>query len=83
MTEDLAGWFITKECTRGYSRMLKLLIEKEGQPLTLYSDKDSVFRRMKNGDPSQFGRVCQQQQIKQIFANSLEGDYVDEKYYVE
>lgn len=74
------GSFIPTECTRGYSRMLKLLIEKEGKPLALYSDKDAVFRSVKNGAPSQFGRMCEQLHIEQIFANSPEGKGRVERY---
>jgi len=79
-TEVLAGWFMPTECTRGYSRMLKLLIEKEGKPLALYSDKDAVFRSVKNGAQSQFGRMCGQLHIEQIFANSPEGKGRVERY---
>lgn len=60
--------------------MLKLLIEKEGKPLALYSDKDAVFRSVKNGAPSQFGRMCGQLHIEQIFANSPEGKGRVERY---
>ena len=79
-TEVLAGWFMSTECTRGYARMLKLIIEKEGKPLALYSDKDSVFRSVKNGAPSQFGRICSLLHIEQIFANSPEGKGRIERY---
>lgn len=69
-SEVLAGWFMPTECTRGYARMMRELLDHYGIPESLYSDKDSVFRSVKSGGPSQFAEMIQTLKIEMIFANS-------------
>ena len=79
-TEVLAGWFMPTECTRGYAHMTNLIFDKWGIPLAFYSDKDSVFRSVKNGAPSQFARMIMKLDIKMIFANSSQAKGRVERY---
>ena len=79
-TEVMAGWFMPTECTRGYCRMMRLLLDRQGIPEALYSDKDSVFRSVKNGNPSQFARMLGKMNIQMIFANSPEAKGRIERY---
>lgn len=79
-TEVIAGWFMPSECTRGYGHVMKLIFEKKGIPEALYSDKDSVFRSVKDGSPSQFGFMMQEMNIKMIFANSSQAKGRVERY---
>jgi hypothetical protein len=79
-TEVLAGWFMPTECTRGYARMMRLILEKYGVPMATYSDKDSVFRSVKSGKPSQFADMFARLDIKMIFANSPQAKGRVERY---
>lgn len=79
-TEVLAGWFMESECTRGYSNMTKLILEKHGLPKAFYCDKYSVFQSVKSKAPSQFGSIIQSLNIQMIFANSAEAKGRVERY---
>lgn len=69
-SEVLAGYFMADECQRGYSRMMKILVEKHGIPQALYSDRHSIFRSVKDRSITQFGRMMQDLNIQMIFANT-------------
>ena len=79
-SEVLAGWFMPTECTRGYARMMRELLDHYGIPEALYSDKDSVFRSVKSGGPSQFAEMIQSLKIDMIFANSAQAKGRIERY---
>lgn len=79
-SEVLAGWFMPTECTRGYARMMRELLERNGIPEALYSDKDSVFRSVKAGGPSQFAEMLAALNIERIFANSPQAKGRVERY---
>lgn len=79
-TEVIAGIFMPTECTRGYARMMHIILQKKGIPEAIYSDKDSVFRSVKSGTPSQLGYMMQELNIKMIFANSPEAKGRIERY---
>lgn len=79
-TRVLGGCFMPTECTRGYARMMRSVFESYGIPMALYSDKDSVFRSVKNGAPSQFGNMMMNLGIKMIYANSSQAKGRVERY---
>lgn len=79
-TEVISGWFMPTECMRGYCRMMRLMLEKRGCPQALYSDRDSVFRSVKNGAPTQFSHMMDKLGIRCIFANSPEAKGRIERY---
>ena len=79
-TTVLAGWFMPTECTRGYCRMMKGIIDNYGIPEALYSDKDSVFRSVKSGTSTQFADMMNDLHIRMIFANSPEAKGRIERY---
>lgn len=79
-TRVLAGWFMPNECTRGYARMMRLILESYGIPEALYSDRYSIFRSVKSGTQSQFGRMMNDLGIKMIFANSSQAKGRVERY---
>jgi len=79
-TEVLAGWFMPTECTRGYARMMRELLDRYGIPEALYSDKDSVFRSVKSGGKSQFAEMISSLNIEMIFANSAQAKGRIERY---
>lgn len=76
----LAGWFMPSECTRGYARMTDLILNKYGIPEAFYSDKDSVFRSVKSGTPSQYANMIHKAGIKKIFANTPQAKGRIERY---
>jgi AraC-like DNA-binding protein len=69
-TGVLAGWFMERECMRGYARMMREAVTRHGIPRSMYSDKDSVFRAVKDGSPTQFALMMRDLGIRMIFANS-------------
>lgn len=79
-SEVLAGWFMPTECTRGYARMMREVLDHYGIPEALYSDKDSVFRSVKSGGPSQFAEMIRSLNIEMIFANSPQAKGRIERY---
>lgn len=79
-TEVLAGWFMPTECTRGYCRMMRLILEKYGVPEALYSDRDSVFRSVKGGGITQYAMMMEDLHIQTIFALSAQSKGRIERY---
>ncbi len=81
-TEALAGWFCPTERQFGYCAMMRILLEKHGIPMALYSDKHSVFRN--NGVavnlPTQFAMMMEDLGIECIFASSPEAKGRVERY---
>lgn len=69
-TAVLGGWFMPKECMRGYARMMREVLVRHGIPQSTYSDKDSVFRATKDGSKTQFAYMLSDLGIRMIFANS-------------
>ena len=70
-SEVLAGWFAENECQRGYCHVMRIILQKYGIPLSLYSDKHTIFRNYKNNDsPTQFGMMMENLGIELIFANT-------------
>ncbi len=74
-TSQLVGLrFEKSETTAGYFRLTREYIEHYGQPVTVYSDRDSIFRincpGMLKGEETQFGRAMRELGIKSICANS-------------
>ncbi|MCH4012734.1 MAG: hypothetical protein LKE64_10475 [Solobacterium sp.] len=79
-TEVISGWFMPTECMRGYCRMMRIMLEKRGCPMALYSDRDSVFRSVKNGAPTQFSHMMDKLGIKCILAGSPQAKGRVERY---
>lgn len=66
----LAGWFTKEESQLGYCYMLRILLKKWGIPLAFYSDKHTILKSPKDGNLTQFGRMCNELGIELIFANT-------------
>jgi len=76
--------FQETEDTEGYFRLMMGIVQRQGIPLGLYSDRHIVFRRpsqgdkpmevlpANNGQPTQFGRAMQELGVTQVFAHSPE-----------
>ena len=76
--------FQETEDTEGYFRLMMGIIQRQGIPLGLYSDRHIVFRRpirgdktmeaipANNGQPTQFGRAMKELGVTQVFAHSPE-----------
>ena len=75
--------FREQEDTEGYFLLMKGIIERQGIPLALYSDRHFIFCHSKRGDdgeqtivdkdnPSQFGRAMRELGVTQVFARSPE-----------
>ena len=71
-TDVLGGWFMEQECMRGYARMMVQVVTRHGVPASMYSDKDAVFRAVKDGSPTQFAHMMHDLNVRMIFANSAE-----------
>lgn len=70
-SEPLAGWFTLNESQYGYVKMAKIMFEKHGIPLKLYSDKHRIFKN-KDGSFTQFAMMMNDLGIEMIFANTPE-----------
>lgn len=68
--EILSGYFMPTECLEGYCNMLKILIQKHGIPENIYSDRHTILKSRDDKNISQFGRMCNELGINQIFALS-------------
>lgn len=81
-TEALAGWFCPTERQFGYCAMMRILLEKHGIPMALYSDKHSVFRNNGAAEnlPTQFAMMMEDLGIECIFASSPEAKGRVERY---
>jgi hypothetical protein len=80
-TEVLSGWFTENECQSGYCHVMKLLLQKYGIPLAIYSDKHSIFKNHhKNENLTQFGMMMDDLGIELIFANTSQAKGRVERY---
>lgn len=75
----LAGWFTLNECMFGYCKMMELLIKKKGIPLSIYSDKHTIFKSPEN-KTTKFGMMMDTLGIEMIFANSSQAKGLIERY---
>ena len=69
--EILAGWFMPTECILGYCHIFKIIFEKYGIPISIYSDRTTILWE-KDGNLTQVGRMLEELGIELIFANSPE-----------
>lgn len=79
-SEVLAGYFMPTERQLGYCYMMKLILEKFGIPMALYSDKHIIFKSSKDGALSQFGAMMDDLWIEFIFANTPQAKGRIERY---
>ena len=70
--EILAGWFMPTECMLGYCQLFKLLFEKYGMPISVYSDRTTILWDQKDGELTEVGRMLDELGIELIYANSPE-----------
>ena len=68
--EILAGWFMPTECILGYCHMFKILFEKYGLPISIYSDRTTILWDPKDGELTQVGRMLDELGIELIYANT-------------
>jgi hypothetical protein len=64
------GYFLPTERLLGYGYLLYHIVTKHGIPISLYSDKHTIFKSPKDGNLTQFGRMCEELGINMIFANT-------------
>ena len=79
-SEPLAGVFLPTERQFGYCMLMKLIIQKHGIPMALYSDKHSIFKSSKDGNLTQFGMMMEDLGIEFIFANTPQAKGRIERY---
>ncbi len=70
--EILAGWFMPTECMLGYCHLFKIIFEKYGLPISIYSDRTSILWDQKDGELTEIGRMLEELGIELIYANSPE-----------
>ena len=70
--EILAGWFMPTECMLGYCHLFKILFEKYGIPVSVYSDRTTILWDPKDGELTEVGRMLEEIGIELIYANSPE-----------
>lgn len=75
----LAGWFTKNECLYGYCQMMRLMMEKHGIPISLYSDRHTIFKGL-DGNLTSFGVLMKELDIEMIFAGSPEAKGRIERY---
>ena len=78
-SDVLAGWFTPNECQFGYCKMMYLLIKKKGIPMSLYSDKHTIFKSPED-NITQFGMMMEELGVELIFANSPQAKGRIERY---
>ncbi len=79
-SEVLAGYFMHTERQLGYCHMMKLILEKYGIPMALYSDRHSIFKSSKDNSLTQFGMMMEDLGIEFIFANTPQAKGRIERY---
>ncbi len=70
--EILAGWFMPTECILGYCHLFKIIFEKYGIPISVYSDRTTILWDPKDGELTEVGRMLDELGIELIYANSAE-----------
>ena len=70
--EILAGWFMPTECMLGYCHLFKIIFEKYGIPISIYSDRTTILWDQKDGELTEVGRMLEELGIELIYANSPE-----------
>ena len=70
--EILAGWFMPTECMLGYCHLFKIIFEKYGIPISVYSDRTTILWDPKDGELTEVGRMLDELGIELIYANSPE-----------
>lgn len=68
----LSGYFMPTECQLGYCHAFKLMLEKNGIPQTIYSDRTTILWNPKDGELTQVGRMLDELGIELIYANTAE-----------
>ena len=58
------------ECMLGYCHMFKILFEKYGLPISIYSDRTTILWDPKDGELTQVGRMLDELGIELIYANT-------------
>lgn len=75
-TNNAYGRFFEGETTESYAEVMKRYLKKYGRSMSLYVDKDSVFRvnrpSVKTKGETQFGRMMKELDIRLICAHSPE-----------
>ena len=79
-TEPLAGCFMPTERQLGYCYVMYDILTKYGIPMSLYSDKHTIFRSSKEGNLTQFGQMMADLGIEMIFANTPQAKGRIERY---
>ena len=75
--EILAGFFLPKESELGYCHLMKIIIEKEGIPASIYTDK-RILKKEKGS--TQFERMMNELGIRIFLASSKEAKGKIEKW---
>ena len=68
----LSGYFMPTECQLGYCHTFKLMLEKNGIPQAIYSDRTTILWNPKDGELTQVGRMLDELGIELIYANTAE-----------
>ena len=68
----LSGYFMPTECQLGYCHAFKLMLEKNGIPQAIYSDRTTILWNQKDGELTQVGRMLDELGIELIYANTAE-----------
>ena len=68
----LSGYFMPTECQLGYCHAFKLMLEKNGIPQAIYSDRTTILWNHKDGELTQVGRMLDELGIELIYANTAE-----------
>ena len=68
----LSGYFMPAECQLGYCHAFKLMLEKNGIPQAIYSDRTTILWNPKDGELTQVGRMLDELGIELIYANTAE-----------
>lgn len=79
-TSVLGGWFMERECTRGYARLMREVVTRHGVPAAPRSDRDSVFRSTGDGSPTQFALMMRDLGVRMIFAGTPQAKGRVERY---